>query len=386
MSKTEFKKISLQELAIGVPTLWDIYDANEKLLARKGFVPQSERQLEALINRGLFANAEDYRKSRSSEVAEDSNKKPQHHVLNMLEQARNIIHSVTIGVIAQTPLPDTPLEIMKAVRFLDEAYTINPDIACAAMLFKQTSEGYANRHLIDAATLSLAVAKTMNKSAEETALITAAALTMNVSILQLQEDLQNRETAATEDELEQIRRHPAASVQLLKEAGVTDTNWLGFVHDHHENMDGSGYPAGKSGDTLSDGAKIIALADRYTEMIAPRKNSQAMHPTRALRSMLIDGGKISDAMISAYFIKELGIYPPGASVKLINGETGIVMRKGFSAMAPAVLVIKNQYGVFLPFPQKRDTAIDRFAIKEPVHLEANDIPFTMQHLWGSEAT
>jgi hypothetical protein len=158
------------------------------------------------------------------------------------------------------------------------------------------------------------------------------------------------------------------------------------VADHHENMDGSGYPSGKTGDDIPEGAKIIAMADRYTAMIAPRKYRKAMHPSRALRTMLIDGGKTCDARIAAYFIKELGIYPPGACVKLVNSESGIVMRKGFSAMAPAVLVIKNQYGTPLPFPQKRDTELERFAIKEPIQLEPDDIPFTMQQLWGGEAT
>lgn len=63
MNKIDFHKISLDDLRIGSPILWDIYDASERLLARKGFVPQSEKQLETLVERGLFADEEEYRKS-----------------------------------------------------------------------------------------------------------------------------------------------------------------------------------------------------------------------------------------------------------------------------------------------------------------------------------
>lgn len=387
MSKSEFHQISLADLQLEKPVPWDIYDANEKLLARKGFVPQSEKQLEALVSRGLFAREDEY--SRTHDLRQEQaepDQKPQHHVLSMLEQAHSNIQGITLGMVTGAPLPDTFSAVIKTVAILDEAFTINPDIAFASILFKQSAQGYANRHLIDAAILSMAVAKSMNKPAEETALIAAAALTMNIGMLQLQEDLQNRDAPPTEEEQAEIRKHPLTSGRLLREAGITDARWLDFVQDHHENMDGSGYPGGRTGDAISDGAKIIALADRYTAMIAPRKYRKAMLPSQALRTMLIDGGKTCDARIAAFFIKELGIYPPGACVKLVNGEIGIVLRKGYSAMAPAVLVIKNQYGTPLPSPQKRDTEADRFAIKEAILLEADDIPFTMQHLWGSEAT
>lgn len=387
MSKSDFHRISLDDhLQVGHPVPWDIYDTNEKLLVRKGFVPQSERQLEALIQRGIYTTIEEYAHSRESQDEPvEQEKKPQHRVLSMLGHAHSIIQNITLGVIARTPLPETPAEVMKVVGILDEVTSINPDIALAYILFKRTAEGYANHHMMDAAILSMAVARSMGKSQEELAAITAAALTMNIGMVGLQEDLQNREEPPTEEEKTQIFNHPALAAQLLQEAGVTDENWLSFVLHHHENIDGSGYHVGKSGDDIPEGAQIIALADRYTAMIAPRRYRKAMHPSQALRTMLIEGGKTCDVRIAATLIKELGIYPPGSCVKLVNGETGIVMRKGFSAMDPAVLIIKNQYGTDLPYPQKRDTGTDRLAIKEPRLLEPKDIPFTMQQLWGSEA-
>lgn len=350
-------------------------------------MPQSEKQLETLVERGLFADVEQYRKSRiSNDVIIDADKKPQHHVLSMMGNAHSIIQNITLGIIAHAPLANTPDEVMKVVGILNEAITTNPDIALACILFKQTAEGYSNRHLMDAAILSIIVARAMQIPTAEAESIAAAALTMNIGMLRLQEDLQNRAEPPTDEERVLIRKHPELSVTLLKEAGVTDPLWLVHVLSHHENVDGGGYPAGMAGDSISDDAKIIAVADRYTAMIAPRKYRKAIHPTQALRSLLLDGGKTSDAKITAFFIKELGIYPPGCCVKLASGETAVVMFKGITPTTPAVQAIKNQLGDALPYPLNRNPATERFTIKEGILLEAKDIPFTMQQIWGTHAT
>jgi hypothetical protein len=143
----DFHKISREDLQVGNPILWDIYDASERLLARKGFVPQSEKQLETLIERGLFADEEEYRKSHlTNDVLTDTGKKAQHHVLSMIGKALSIIQSVTLGIVAHAPLANSPAEVMKVVGILNEAITTNPDISLACILFKQTAEGYSNRH------------------------------------------------------------------------------------------------------------------------------------------------------------------------------------------------------------------------------------------------
>lgn len=387
MTQADFHKISLKDLQIGNPVLWNVYDANGRLLARIGFVPQSEKQLETLIERGLFVDEEEYRKSGSqSHAIKNTNKKIGHHVLSKMGNALNIIQNVNLGVLANAPLPKISEMVMNVVDVLNEAVTSNPDIALACIHFKQTPEGYANRHLIDTSILSIMVARSMQLPTTEVESIGAAALTMNIGMLFLQEDLQNRTTPPTEEERELIRKHPELSVSLLKEAGVTNSSWLSHVLNHHEQLDGSGYPAGISGDSIPDGAKIIALADRYTAMIAPRKIRKAIHPAQALGSLLVDNDKLFDAKITTFFIKALGMYPPGCCVKLASGETAVVLNKGSSTTTPGVMVIQNIHGDALRYPEFRKTETERFAIKEGALLDINDIPFTSHQIWGAEAT
>lgn len=387
MSNSDFHKISLKDVRIGSPILWNVYDANGRLLARIGFVPQSEKQLETLIECGLFADAGEYSKTNPTKhVLKELNTKTEHHVLSLMGNALGILQNVTLGFVAHAPIPDIPKVVMQVVGILNETITNHPDIALACIHFKQTAEGYANRHLIDAAILSIMVARAMQLPASEVESIAAAALTMNIGMLILQEDLQNRAAPPTDAERVLIRKHPELSVALLKEAGVTNPIWLAHVLSHHEHFDGSGYPAGLSADSLSDGAKIIALADRYTAMIAPRKFRKAIHPAQALGSLVMDNDKTFDPKITAFLIDVLGKYPPGCCVKLASGEVAVVVSKDNPATTPTIKAIKNTLGEALSYPEYRKCETEQFAIQEEALLEAKDIPFSMQQIWGLEAT
>lgn len=387
MNDADFHKISLADLQIGNPILWNVYDANGRLLARVGFIPQSERQLETLIERGLFVDVEEYKNSNASNhYHKDTNTKIEHHVLGQMGNALSIIQNVTLGVVANAPLPDIPEMVMKVAGILHETITTNRDIALACIHFKQTPEGYSNRHLIDTAILSMIIASTMQLPVAEVESIAAAALTMNIGMLHLQEDLQNRAEPPTDEERVLIRMHPELSVTLLKEAGVTNPAWLDHVLKHHEYFDGSGYPAGISGNNISIGTKIIALADRYTAMIAPRKFRKAIHPAQALGSLLVDNDHIFDAKITTFFINTLGMYPPGCCVKLASGEIAVVTSNGITTTTPTVKAIKNIFGNALPYPEYRESTTEQFAIKEGALLDIKDIPFTMEQLWGAGAT
>ena len=76
----------------------------------------------------------------------------------------------------------------------------------------------------------------------------AAALTMNIGMLSLQEVLYQQEKDLTSEQKQLIDSHPAQSVVMLREAKVTDRLWLKCVLAHHEKIDGTAYPNQLSGE------------------------------------------------------------------------------------------------------------------------------------------
>ena len=99
---------------------------------------------------------------------------------------------------------------------------------------------------------------------------------------------------------------------------------------HHVAPDGTGYPAGQR--EVNDLAALVRRADIYTAKLSPRSTRGAMAADRAGRAMFMyDPGN----SMTAALVKEFGVYPPGCFVKLVSGETAVVVKRGPSVDHPA---------------------------------------------------
>src|SRR5204862_3889390 len=108
-----------------------------------------------------------------------------------------------------------------------------------------------------------------------------AALTMNLAIVDLQDVLYRQQTM-TPEQREAIAEHPADAVKKLATLGVRDPLWLSIVEQHHEFLDGSGYPKKLAGDAVIREAQVIGLADRYCAAVTERTYRQPVAPDVAL--------------------------------------------------------------------------------------------------------
>jgi hypothetical protein len=112
-------------------------------------------------------------------------------------------------------------------------------------------------------------------------------------------------------------------------------------------------------------ARLIQRADILGARIAPRANREPMSVTSAMQASYFDETKSMDEA-GAAIVKTLGIYPPGAWVKLSSQEIGVVVRRGSSASAPRVAVLVNRDGMATGGPLPRDTAQAGWKIVSPV--------------------
>lgn len=382
-----------EDIALGKALQWDIYDAKSNLLLRRGNIIASQRQLEIMIERGAFVDATEYARyttsRHNSEVllsTSSQEAKELRSSVRLLDQASRQLEQIFAEMPEQYGGISIPTTLRGVADKTIEAIAINPDIALAYILFNQKAKNYATRHSLASAIVAVLMGQAMQKPDDEIISTACAALSMNVSLWPLQEVLQSRESGPTEEEAEAIQQHPTQSVEMLKQAGVTDEAWLTYVRDHHENVDGSGYPKGKVGEDIPENAKLISLADRYTALLAPRTYRAAILPSEALRNMLMERGKGVDPIMAALFIRMLGIYPPGAFVKLDNGEIAVVTKRTKNATTPVVHSLLAPRGYALPYPHRRETDNQRYAIREPVRPDWANIPFTMQQIWGKEAS
>jgi HD-GYP domain-containing protein (c-di-GMP phosphodiesterase class II) len=145
-------------------------------------------------------------------------------------------------------------ELLAIAREVMAAVELNQDVALACIFLSQIAGTYAVRHCIETAIVAALVAQRMRKSRDETLVIVAAALTMNVGMLRHQNTF-NKGSSLTNEEMSIVRRHPEESVGLLRDAGVEDEEWIACVLMHHENDDGTGYPEGRTSADITQNAR-----------------------------------------------------------------------------------------------------------------------------------
>ena len=207
--------------------------------------------------------------------------------------------------------PDAEGALRQIAADVVHAVEQHADIALAAILLNQIAGSYAVRHCIETAVVVVVMARRLGKTDADTLTLTAAALTMNVGMLRHQDTFQNKHTPLSSEELAIVRRHPEDSANLLQCAGVQDDDWISCVLLHHENDDGSGYPAGIARPEVTLNAKLLSLADRYCAQVSARNYRRSILPDAAISNLRDDRASPVDPELLALFHDELGDYPPG---------------------------------------------------------------------------
>jgi HD-GYP domain-containing protein (c-di-GMP phosphodiesterase class II) len=252
------------------------------------------------------------------------------------------------------------------------------DSGIATMLMLDTSQ-YAISQSLHVAIVATLIARRINIERADRLAMICAALTMNISIIELQGRLVDYANRLSPEMRAEIDAHPEASCAILKLLGVQNALWLDVVLQHHEERDGSGYPQHLT-DMLKP-AEIVHIADVYCAKVSPRSYRKAIPPNDVARSLYIQA-QTTGSDVPSMLVKELGIYPPGCFVRLMNDEIAIVVRRTEHAASPMVFSLINPMGQPYSRPIQRPTLNTSCKIKEVVSREDVQIKINPNILWG----
>ena len=227
---------------------------------------------------------------------------------------------------------------------------------------------YALTHSMHTATVGLLTARQLGWTPEAQRRLVLAALTMNVSIVELQARMAEQSEPPNQRQMAQIRAHPKQSAQLLRNAGVVDAEWLAAVEQHHERAGGSGYPEGLA--AVQPLGHLLRVADVFTAKISPRAVRSPLSSQMAARQLFQEeqGGPMAAGLIRA-----MGVYPPGDFVWLKNGDAGIVLHRGVPGRAAVVVSLFAATGKPVAGAPRRDTGQPEFSITGAM-LERGKLP------------
>ncbi|HEV2622686.1 MAG TPA: HD domain-containing phosphohydrolase [Frateuria sp.] len=366
------RPIDPAELTVGQPLRFNAYDARGKLLLPLGQVIGSQAQMEKLLQHGLFYGSE--------EECRGPFLPPAPSPLALVHEARERLQAL-LSYPAPTDFPGTLADIAEQVR---EACRRNPDVALASILL-QADGPYGARHAVNTAIACQLTGSALELDATELAATVCAALTMNIGMFGLHDELVALEGPLSDEQQAAVRAHCQLGVVRLRDHGITSAAWLNAVRDHHERADGSGYPGGKRGEEIGRPARLLALADVYCARVSARDYRPPLQSTLALRRLFLNEGQALDERLARAFIKTLGIYPPGTGVRLRNGSVAVVVQRGPAGHQPVVASLTTHDGLRMGRPIRRRGDVEAHAIAEVVNLAALDIEVGMEALWGEEA-
>ncbi len=357
-----------QRICVGAPLPFNIRDHDQTLLLAKGQMVETTAQLEALFDRGALVDVAELL-SASDRVRLARPEDLPGLWTTCLERINTTLqapqHSGFRDALDASSAPVLALVAR------------DPDLAIFQVLRQQGNQHlqYGVNHSTHAAITAWLVARRLGWAADEAQTAFKAALTMNLSMLELQGVLAQQKTPPTPAQRALIMAHPGHSQHLLEQAGVANRDWLTAVAQHHEAHDGSGYPLGLR--EPSDIAALVRRADIYTAKLSPRAHRDAVAADKAGRMMFMQ--EPGHPMVAA-LVKEFGVYPPGCFVKLQSGETGLVVKRGATVMTPIVAVLSTPYGTPLRTPERRDTSQKAYAVHAVLAGNADVVRLPPQQL------
>ncbi|MBQ4800230.1 HD-GYP domain-containing protein [Pseudoalteromonas sp. MMG006] len=183
---------------------------------------------------------------------------------------------------------------------------------------------YNWRHMINCAIFTAVFAKYLGYEEPLVQELAMGALLHDLGQAKLPQGIFSKPSKVTNNELIAIKKHVAQGLGLVKgEKGITPL-MLDMIVNHHERLDGSGYPRAIQGDKISRPARIMAIVDVYDAMTADRPHQDGDEPINALRYLLANK-HMFDAELVQHFIKCLGVHPVGTIVKLTNDRLALVL-------------------------------------------------------------
>jgi HD-GYP domain-containing protein (c-di-GMP phosphodiesterase class II) len=216
------------------------------------------------------------------------------------------------------------LELMKFCRRLIESHTRNNFSLMAIRHIKDASI-YLEQHAMGMAVLGIHFAKAMKLSSAYIEVITLGALLFDLGRFRLPVAMVTKTTKMTDSEFDLFRKHIQFGEQILQKCDGVPKAVYQMLFDHHEKIDGSGYPAGKQDQEISVYGKIAAIIDAYDAMTSEQPHKPSMGPIKAYQQMLKESGLAFDKQLLTVFLKSIGSTPVGSCVLLSNGRVGFVL-------------------------------------------------------------
>ena len=282
------------------------------------------------------------------------------------KRTSELLHRIAEDIRAGDDLKLENVELV--INDMVDSMVRNPDaLMWVARMREQDLNIYS--HGISVAVNLVAFGRHLGYPKEQLAQLGMLGLLLDIGKIKVPRELLEKNERLSADEFEQIKEHVELGLGILRETPNIHPDVLEGIAQHHERMNGSGYPQNLMGDKISTFGRMGAIADTYAAVTKPRPYAEVISPHQALQMLSSWSGSQFQTDMVEQFIQSIGVFPVGSMVELSTGEVAIVVTHSkFKRLRPKVLVLTDPDKTVRAHPSTFDLLYD--VSDSPVYIRS----------------
>jgi HD-GYP domain-containing protein (c-di-GMP phosphodiesterase class II) len=251
----------------------------------------------------------------------------------------------------KAPSPQHLMEVRGAVSTLLDGLLEHQQAMVSLIQMRRFDANLAT-HGVDTSVLAMAMGQEYGCDPSHLKILGLAAMVHDIGQLRLPFNLLHKTQPYLPQDHKLIQAHCDMGEAILNQFLDFPQESKRMVLQHHERLDGSGYPKGLRGEEISELTQILCIADTYDAQISGRCSHPPVPPARALSELYKAAlaGQYAMALVQR-LIQLLGVYPIGSLVRLNTGEEAVVVWvHSHSRLTPTIKLLKNASG--LPYEEQ----------------------------------
>jgi HD-GYP domain-containing protein (c-di-GMP phosphodiesterase class II) len=186
-------------------------------------------------------------------------------------------------------------------------------------------DDYIFGHCVNVCILSVMTAITLEYNELQLRDLGVGAILHDIGKLLVSKDILDKPGKLTPAEMDKVKEHSKYGFDVLREQQELSLLSAHIAFQHHEKVDGTGYPRGLKGGEIHQFSRLTAVADVYDALTADRVYRKAFMPHEALKIISEGSGTHFDSEVVRAFMKKVAPFPIGTIVALNTGEVGVVV-------------------------------------------------------------
>jgi HD-GYP domain-containing protein (c-di-GMP phosphodiesterase class II) len=254
-----------------------------------------------------------------------------------------------------------------AIENMVESAIANPDaLLWVARIRAEDAATYA--HGVKVAIYLLQIGRHLGFPPAQLANLGAIGLLLDLGKIKVDRNLLLRQGKLTPAEFHSIKLHVELGLKALEDSGNVDQDVRDGIGQHHERLDGGGYPNGFSGAMISIYGRMAAIADSFAALTSLRPYAPPLPAYDALKILYGQAGTHYHAPLVEQFVQAIGVFPAGSLVELSTGEVATVLAHNrVRRLEPRVLVLTDANKQPIHEPQALDLLL------QPKAADGSDI-------------